>query len=99
MPKQIGKIVDDDKKETKIRKMPIWVILILGLIIVGALYAIGYELWGEPKQEINPNIVLIEDRDIITDFNHDGYADYVKYIYVEIIYGGEEANFQTGTGE
>jgi hypothetical protein len=86
-------------KQVEKKPMPIWAIIIIGIIALGAITIIVSEFVGQPKQEINPNIVLIEDRDIITDFNHDGYADYVKYIYVEIIYGGEEANFQTGTGE
>jgi len=85
--------------ETKKEKPHIWVIIMIALIVIPALVVGLFELFGEPKQQINPNLTFIEDTDIITDFNNDGYADYVKYIYVEIIYGGEEVNFRSGTGE
>lgn len=81
-------------------KMPSVPVIFLVLIVIGVVIGGVYFLSNNSRPEYDESkIVIVEDSGMLIDFDRDGYTDYVKYIYAEVVYGGEDTNFQTGTGE
>jgi len=80
--------VKDMSTREKVKKSLNFAFIMLLIIVVVSFLATMFAVNAITTEEAQ-RFEVIEDYDVIIDINNDGYEDYIKYIYVEAIFGTE----------